>query len=165
MQRIVRWKIADHQTAIDPQERYQVQLRFRLDLSQLPAPLQIGRWGRSGWNVSLARSLRWSPGHAMSETQNALRAPRGRCAGRLGVGRPSSWRPSPWCSFPPGPSPPATGSCTSATTGGCFRQRGGGAALAGRVAVGSCASAAALAAGRFGSRLLVAGGHHLPWWG
>ena len=60
MQRIVRWKIAPA-AAIDPQEQYQVQLRFRLDLSQLPRPLQIGALGRSGWNLSLARSLRWSP--------------------------------------------------------------------------------------------------------
>lgn len=60
MQRIVRWKIAPT-AAIDPQEQYQVQLRFRLDLSQLPRPLQIGALGRSGWNLSFSRSLRWSP--------------------------------------------------------------------------------------------------------
>lgn len=57
MQRIVRWKIAASE-AIDPQARYNVQLRFRLDLSQLPRPLQIGAMGRSGWNLSLARNQR-----------------------------------------------------------------------------------------------------------
>ena len=58
MQRIARWKIADAQ-AIDPQSRYSVNLRFRLDLSQLPRPLQIGAMGRSGWNLSVARSQRF----------------------------------------------------------------------------------------------------------
>ncbi len=60
MQRIVRWRVAPP-GAIVPQEQYQVQLRFRLDLSQLPRPLQIGAMGRSGWNLSVARSQRWSP--------------------------------------------------------------------------------------------------------
>ena len=59
MQRIARWKIAEPE-AIDPQARYNVQLRFRLDLSQLPRPLQIGAMGRSGWNLSMARSQRFA---------------------------------------------------------------------------------------------------------
>lgn len=59
MQRIARWKIAEAQ-AIDPQSRYSVNLRFRLDLSQLPRPLQIGAMGRSGWNLSVARSQRFA---------------------------------------------------------------------------------------------------------
>ena len=59
MQRIARWKIAEPET-IDPQARYNVQLRFRLDLSQLPRPLQIGAMGRSGWNLSMARSQRFA---------------------------------------------------------------------------------------------------------
>ena len=33
-----------------------VQLRFRIDLSQLPRPLQIGALGRSGWNLQLSRT-------------------------------------------------------------------------------------------------------------
>ena len=59
MQRIARWKIAEPE-AIDPQARYTVDLRFRLDLSQLPRPLQIGALGRSGWNLSMARSQRFA---------------------------------------------------------------------------------------------------------
>ena len=58
MQRIARWRIAEPE-AIDPQARYIVHLRFRLDMSQLPRPLQIGAMGRSGWNLSMARSLRF----------------------------------------------------------------------------------------------------------
>lgn len=59
MQRIAHWKIAEPE-AIDPQARYNVQLRFRMDLSQLPRPLQIGAMGRSGWNLSMARSHRFA---------------------------------------------------------------------------------------------------------
>lgn len=55
MQRIARWKIAEP-SALDRNARYQVHLRFRLDMSQLPRPLQIGAMGRSGWNLSVARS-------------------------------------------------------------------------------------------------------------
>jgi hypothetical protein len=58
MQRIARWKIAEPDR-FDPQARYTVQLGFRLDLSQLPRPLQIGAMGRSGWNLSMARSQRF----------------------------------------------------------------------------------------------------------
>ena len=59
MQRIAQWKIAEA-PAIEPGERYTVHLRFALDTSQLPRPLQIGALGRSGsgWNISMARSLR-----------------------------------------------------------------------------------------------------------
>ncbi len=35
-----------------------VQLRFRLDMSQLPRPLQIGAVGRSDWNLLVFRSQR-----------------------------------------------------------------------------------------------------------
>jgi hypothetical protein len=59
LRRIARWKIAEPE-GIDPQARYNVQLRFRLDLSQLPRPLQIGAMGRSGWNLSMARSQRFA---------------------------------------------------------------------------------------------------------
>lgn len=57
MRRIAQWKIAEA-PAIEPGERYTVHLRFALDTSQLPRPLQIGALGRSGWNISMARSLR-----------------------------------------------------------------------------------------------------------
>ena len=35
-----------------------VNFRFRLDISQLPRPLQIGAVGRSGWNLLVSRSQR-----------------------------------------------------------------------------------------------------------
>lgn len=58
MQRITRWRIADL-AALDADQGHTVQLRFRLDWSQLPRPLQIGAVGRSGWNLLVERSQRW----------------------------------------------------------------------------------------------------------
>lgn len=55
MQRIARWRIAEP-AAVAVGTRYQVQLNLRLDLSQLPRPLQIGALGRSAWELDVARS-------------------------------------------------------------------------------------------------------------
>lgn len=57
MQRISQWKIAEV-AAIEPGLHYNVNLRFRLDMSQLPRPLQIGAMGRSEWNLSISKSQR-----------------------------------------------------------------------------------------------------------
>lgn len=57
MQRIARWNVADA-PALDPDAKYRVQLRFQLDMSQLPRPLQIGALGRSGWSLAIARTER-----------------------------------------------------------------------------------------------------------
>lgn len=57
IQRISRWKIAESDT-IDPEAAHTVNFRFRLDMSQLPRPFQIGAVGRSGWNLLVSRSRR-----------------------------------------------------------------------------------------------------------
>ncbi|MNZ95867.1 hypothetical protein D3C78_1150370 [compost metagenome] len=57
MQRVARWKIAEN-GQVPEETPVTVQLRFGLDLSQLPRPLQIGAMGRSGWNLQMAQSLR-----------------------------------------------------------------------------------------------------------
>ena len=57
MQRIARWKIAEP-TAVEPGASYSVQLGFRLDMSQLPRPLQIGALGHTGWSLVLERRQR-----------------------------------------------------------------------------------------------------------
>lgn len=57
MQRIARWKIAD-EGVLDDDASYMVNFQFRLDMSQLPRPMQIGAVGRSGWTLQLARSMR-----------------------------------------------------------------------------------------------------------
>jgi hypothetical protein len=57
VQRISRWKIADA-SEIDPEERHNVDFRFRLDVSQLPRPFQIGAVGHADWTISAARNQR-----------------------------------------------------------------------------------------------------------
>lgn len=57
MQRIAHWNIADAQV-LDAGTPYRVHFRFQLDMSQLPRPLQIGALGRSGWNLTIARTER-----------------------------------------------------------------------------------------------------------
>ncbi|RYF72955.1 MAG: DUF4390 domain-containing protein [Comamonadaceae bacterium] len=60
MQRISRWKIAEP-GVIDGDVVHTVNFRFRLDMSQLPRPFQIGAVGRSGWNLLVSRSQRLAP--------------------------------------------------------------------------------------------------------
>ncbi|RUP31101.1 MAG: DUF4390 domain-containing protein [Curvibacter sp.] len=57
VQRISRWRIADA-AAIDNDARHSVDFRFRLDVSQLPRPFQLGVTGRTDWNLSVSRNLR-----------------------------------------------------------------------------------------------------------
>ena len=57
MRRVIRWRIGDADV-LEPDAAHTVQLRFRLDMSQLPRPLQIGAVGRSDWNLLVFRSQR-----------------------------------------------------------------------------------------------------------
>jgi len=57
VQRISHWKIADV-AEVDPDARYNVDFRFRLDVSQLPRPFQIGAVGQADWNISVMRNQR-----------------------------------------------------------------------------------------------------------
>ncbi len=57
VQRFSRWKIAEA-GEISPDERYNVDFRFRLDVSQLPRPFQIGAVGQADWNISVYRNQR-----------------------------------------------------------------------------------------------------------
>ena len=60
VQRISGWKVAEPVDG-DPDRRYYVNLRFRLDTSQLPRPFQIGLVGQADWNISAARSVYLAP--------------------------------------------------------------------------------------------------------
>ncbi len=56
IKRLSRWKIAE--TAdLDANQKYKVDLRFRLDLAQLPRPFQIGALGQSDWDLAVSSSL------------------------------------------------------------------------------------------------------------
>lgn len=57
IKRLSRWKIADA-SEIEPGARHNVELRFRLDVSQLPRPFQIGVAGQPDWRVDATRNLR-----------------------------------------------------------------------------------------------------------
>jgi hypothetical protein len=57
VRRISHWKIAEAND-LDADGRYTVNFRFRLDVSQLPRPFQIGAVGQSDWNVATARTQR-----------------------------------------------------------------------------------------------------------
>ncbi len=53
--RISNWKIIEL-SALEPDQRYQLEFRFRLDATQLPRPLQINAFGQSDWDISVAAS-------------------------------------------------------------------------------------------------------------
>lgn len=56
IKRILRWKVADA-TELDGSVKYKVEFRFRLDLSQLPRPFQIGAIGQSDWDLAASASM------------------------------------------------------------------------------------------------------------
>jgi len=57
VQRISRWKVAEP-ADVDPEVRHNVDFRFRLDISQLPRPFQIGAVGHADWNIAAMRNQR-----------------------------------------------------------------------------------------------------------
>lgn len=63
IQRIYRWNIVDV-AALEPDQRYQLNFRFRLDSSQLPRPLQINAFGQTDWDiaVTVTQPLVWESG-------------------------------------------------------------------------------------------------------
>ena len=59
LQRLSRWKIAES-FEIEPGSRHNVELRFRLDVTQLPRPFQIGALGQADWDISAVAFQRLS---------------------------------------------------------------------------------------------------------
>jgi hypothetical protein len=57
VQRLSRWRIADN-AELDPDVVHKLEFSFRLDLSQLPRPFQIGVAGQRDWNISVYDSER-----------------------------------------------------------------------------------------------------------
>jgi len=57
VQRISHWKIADL-SELENDGRYNVEFRFRLDVTQLPRPFQIGAMGHGDWSISASRNVR-----------------------------------------------------------------------------------------------------------
>ena len=74
IQRVARWKIAENSEVLaDPS--YRLEFNFRLDLSQLPRPFQIGMAGQSEWNISaqVRERLRVEPGAATPRTAEGVK--------------------------------------------------------------------------------------------
>lgn len=51
VRRLARWKIADG-ADLEWDQKLSLDFRFRMDLTQLPRPFQIGALGQSDWNIS-----------------------------------------------------------------------------------------------------------------
>jgi Domain of unknown function (DUF4390) len=59
VQRISRWRIVEL-VELDPDVLHTIDLSFKLDISQLPRPFQIGLIGQSDWSISAAKSIRFA---------------------------------------------------------------------------------------------------------
>jgi hypothetical protein len=57
VKKINRWRIAGLE-ALDKSGKQRLDLRFRLDLSQLPQALQFGNQASSDWNINFSHTLR-----------------------------------------------------------------------------------------------------------
>ncbi|MBL0428762.1 DUF4390 domain-containing protein [Ramlibacter alkalitolerans] len=57
VQRVSGWRIADA-SAVDPDAIQTIDFRFRLDVSQLPRPFQIGAVGQAEWIILAVRTQR-----------------------------------------------------------------------------------------------------------
>ncbi len=60
LRRLSRWKIAEP-GEIDIDQKHSIEFRFRLDISQLPRPFQIGALGQADWNILAITSQRLVP--------------------------------------------------------------------------------------------------------
>lgn len=52
-----RWKIADN-SQLEPDQRYYVEFSYKLDISQLPRPMQFGIGGQGDWAVGVDRTVK-----------------------------------------------------------------------------------------------------------
>ena len=52
VQHMSRWRVADN-TEVEGDSGYKLEFRFRLDLSQLPRPFQIGVAGQRDWTIAV----------------------------------------------------------------------------------------------------------------
>jgi hypothetical protein len=57
VRRIAQWRIANA-AEYNPDAKQTISINFKLDLKQLPRPLQIGAAGQSDWNIGFSKSQR-----------------------------------------------------------------------------------------------------------
>lgn len=77
IQRVARWNIAEP-SDLQAGAEYKIDLSFRLDLSQLPRPFQIGVAGQREWTISaqLKERLKLVPPAGGLSTETGVEAPR-----------------------------------------------------------------------------------------
>jgi len=56
IKRVSKWKIADV-SDFDAGTKYRTEFRFRLDLTQLPRPFQIGALGQTDWDIAVSTAV------------------------------------------------------------------------------------------------------------
>lgn len=56
IKRVTKWKIADV-SDFDAGVKYRTEFRFRLDLTQLPRPFQIGALGQTEWDIAVSTAV------------------------------------------------------------------------------------------------------------
>ena len=57
VRRLVQWRVANA-ADVESDAKQTLAINFRLDLTQLPRPLQMGAAGQSDWNISLSKTQR-----------------------------------------------------------------------------------------------------------
>jgi len=57
IRRIAQWNIGDA-AELEPGTKQNISINFKLDLSQLPRPMQIGAAGQSDWNIAWNKTQR-----------------------------------------------------------------------------------------------------------
>ncbi len=57
VRRLVQWRVANS-VDLEADAKQNIEMSFRLDLTQLPRPLQMGAAGQSDWNINLERKQR-----------------------------------------------------------------------------------------------------------
>jgi len=60
MKRISGWKVADLQE-LEPSAKHRLEFKFKLDVAQLPRPLQLGVLGQGDWSLSTTQTLKFVP--------------------------------------------------------------------------------------------------------
>jgi len=60
MKRISGWKVADLQE-LEPSAKHRLEFKFKLDVTQLPRPLQLGVLGQGDWSLSTSQTLNFVP--------------------------------------------------------------------------------------------------------
>jgi len=60
MKRISGWKVADLEE-LEPSAKHRLEFKFKLDVTQLPRPLQLGVLGQGDWSLSTTQTLKFVP--------------------------------------------------------------------------------------------------------